>query len=135
MAVLYKTTKHDVVNDEPSLTEIEHADSCDINKMMKHASRGQEIRGNSSRQTYGYDDTTMDGVQFRIQKEQLENQLASGQQEFTEEELAFIPPKVQEKFKFKVRKKQTPTNDDKTTKQGDPTPDPKTPPNDQPGPS
>lgn len=131
--VRYKPTPYDTKVEGPSLTETEHQDSCDINKMLHNASRGLQVRGNSHPQTYGYDDTTMDGVQFRIQKENLEQNLANGQKEFEQNELDLIPTQVQKKFGFKVRKKQTPTNDDKTTKKGDPTPDPQETPNVQPG--
>lgn len=92
---------------EEELTEPEHADSCDINKIMKSIHRGQPVRA-GSQPRYGIDDTTMSGLEFRIQKQKLETELAqvSETHEFSEEELSHIHPKVRENFKFKTRKKQ-----------------------------
>lgn len=128
--VEYKQTPYDTIIEGDSLTEQEHTDSCDANKMLLNAARGMSVRGGAQPQ-YGYDDTTMDGVQFRIQKEALERELANGPKEFSEEELELIPKPIQEKFGYKVKAK-TPKNDDKTTKTGDPAPTPTEPPITQP---
>lgn len=88
----------------PSLTEQEHTDSCDINKMIKNAHRGLDVRGNPGAERYGYDDTTLDGLTHRIQKEQLENELReTAKSEFTDEELKLIPESIKKKFGFKAK--------------------------------
>lgn len=112
---------------DPSLTETEHADSCDINKMIKKVLKGQQVRGGAPA-IYGHDDLTMDGLSHRIMKAQTEEELQSIAQthEFTQQELDLIPKSLQEKFKFKVRKpeapKPAPKNDDQTTKNEPPKP-------------
>lgn len=115
MTVLYKNGPHDTVVDPKSLTEQEHLESTDINKMVRAAARGLQVRG-GGQGVYGYDDTTMDGVKFRIEKERLETELGiiAKEHEFTEEELKAIPEELQKKFQFKKKAK---TNDDKTTKE------------------
>ena len=115
MAIKYDPTPWDFHTEGPSLTEQEHADSCDINKMVKNAMRGMDVRG-SIPGNYGYDDTTMDGLTFRMEKQRLEQELASGPKEFEEEEFKLIPKSIAEKFGFtKKATKQANTNDDKTT--------------------
>lgn len=119
-----------------SLTEQEHAASCDINKMVRDAARGVAIRGQSSEPVYGYDDTTMDAVRFRIEKAAIEKNLAETfHQELDlpdeeisalEKTLESIPQKTREKFGMKLRPKQktvekndakTQNNDEKTSTQ------------------
>lgn len=114
MAVKYQRGPYDIVNDEKSLTETEHLDSCDINIMLKSIKRGQQVRGGGSTE-YGYDDTTMDAVQFRIQKADLEEKLLNGQKEFTQEQLDLFPENIKKQFGYKLKKEaQTPEskNDD-----------------------
>lgn len=113
---MYEKGPFDTIVEGESLTEQEHKDSCDINIMIKNALRGAQIRG-SEIADYGYDDTTMDGVQFRIQKANLEKQLATGEKEFTKETLALIPESIVKRFGFTV--KETPKKDDQTTIKGD----------------
>lgn len=129
MAILYKQTPFDTIIEGESLTEQEHIDSCDINKMIKNAARGMQIRGGNN-PVYGYDDTTMDGLQFRIEKERLENELTriAEEEELLPEALESLPQKVKEKFKFKVKKAKNATNDDKTTNEALPPTTPPTPP-------
>jgi len=103
MAVKYQPSKFAYYTEGDSLTEQEHKDSCDINLMLKNVVRGREVRGGGSTK-YGYDDTTMDAVQFRIQKEQLEEQLLNGQKEFTQKQLDLIPKEIQQKFGYKLKK-------------------------------
>lgn len=110
MAILHTPSKHarffepDPIDKTPHGAEQEHKDSCDINKMIKNVQRGLDIRG-SGPQQYGYDDTTMDALTLRIQKQQLEEELKRAQNiEFTEEEIKHIPEQVQKKFKFKTKK-------------------------------
>lgn len=108
MAVMYKENqKHDTPVDPESLTEQEHIDSCDVNKMLRRAAQGYQIRGNKSELVYGEDDTTMDAVQFRIKKAELEKELTEKAKttELTEEEAKYLSPEVQKKFGFKVKPK------------------------------
>lgn len=113
MAILYKPTKHAFYTEGDSLTEQEHKDSCDINKMIRSIERGQNVRGGGST-TYGFDDVNMDGVQHRILKAEIESQLSNGPKEFEKEELDLIPDQVRKKFGFKQK---APKNDEpKTTK-------------------
>lgn len=118
--IQYTPSKHAFYTEGPSLTEQEHKDSCDINIMIKNAHRGMNIRGGSTPQ-YGYDDTTMDALQFRIQKEKLESELSNVPKEFEQHELDLIPEPIKQKFGYKLRKnpKNAP-NDDQTTKNANP---------------
>lgn len=119
MPLQYKPTKHAFHFDEEDVqTEPEHQDSCDINKMIGAIHRGQMVRGGPAPQ-YGYDDTTMDGVQFRIEKQRLEEELSEiAEKHELEEEIANqIPPDVRKKFGFKTKKPNSSAknDDDKTT--------------------
>lgn len=118
MARMYELSKHATIIDDEEVTEQEHKDSCDINKMMLSLSRGLEVRGSGTPQ-FGYDDTTMTGVQFRIEKEALERDLAetARSHEFSEEEFEALPEAVRKKFEFKKKQAQKPdaNDDDKTT--------------------
>lgn len=105
MPVLSKPSKHAFYTEGESLTEAEHKDSCDINRMIKDAKRGLQVRGGKTPK-FGYDDTTMDGVQFRIQKAETEKylrDLADGQ--LDEDELKHIPDSIKKKFGFKAKPK------------------------------
>lgn len=113
MPLKFKPGPYDTVVDPESLTEQEHVDSCDINKMLRSAINGHDIRMRNPG-SYGYDDTTMDAVQFRVEKQRLEEELGktASEHEFEEHELAHIPDQVQKKFGFKKKaKKQTAKND------------------------
>lgn len=60
-----------------SLTEQEHKDSCDINKIIGRMARGLNVN-TKKLAPWGenfVDDTTMDAVKHRIQKEKIENDL------------------------------------------------------------
>lgn len=94
-----------VKNLDPSLTEQEWKDMCDINLMLKSAARGAMVMGSSQPLVYGEDDMTMDAVAFRIKKAKLEQEMAkiAKETEFTEEEIEKIPPKVREKFSFRKK--------------------------------
>lgn len=116
MAIKYQSSKFAFHTEGESLTEAEHADSCDINRMIASAHRGLQVRGGSAPQ-YGYDDTTMDGLRFRIEKAKLEEELSETAKanEFLEEELNRIPEKIRKKFGFKAKKaeqKPGPQNDE-----------------------
>lgn len=122
MALNYQPSKHAFFTEGEDLTEQEHLDSCDINKMVKNAMRGMQVRGGNNPK-YGYDDMTMDGLQHRILKQQLEQELGdlSGG-EFDQETLDQIGPEIVKRFGFKLKQsKDLPKNDDKTTKKEDPT--------------
>ena len=110
MAIQYDISPFAVYTDGETLTEAEHQDSCDINKMIKAALRGQSIRGGHE-PIYGFDDTTMDAVQFRIQKADLESQLHQLSQEvdLTPQELSLIPERIQKLFQFRTKTKTTST--------------------------
>lgn len=103
--ILYKPSKHAIYPDGESLTEQEHKDSCDINKMIRDAHKGRQVRG-GSQPRYGFDDTTVDPINFRIQKEQIENDLSATAKahEFSPEELKHVHPDVQKKFGFRTKK-------------------------------
>lgn len=102
MAVMYKTPPFSTLVEGESLTEKEHAASCDINKMIQSAARGMQIRqGRQPR--YGYDDTTMDLLHHRIAKEQ--NEAAMAEIELPEE-LENLPEETKAKFKKRKNKKQ-----------------------------
>ena len=122
MAVLYKPTKFDTPVDPNSLTEQEHKESCDINIMVKSALRGQQIRGGKNPE-FGYDDTTMSGLELRIQKQNLEEQLSSGEKEFEESIFNSIPQVIREKFGFKIKQTTIPAqkNDDSNDEKKEPT--------------
>lgn len=103
--ILYEPSPYAVYCEGESLTEPEHKDSCDINKMIKAAHRGIDLRGNPHPGEYGYDDTTMDGLTFRIEKEKIERELAESlnEAEFTDEHEKLLPDEV--KRRYKIRKK------------------------------
>lgn len=122
MANLQPKTEWDFNCEGESLTELEHQDSTDINKMMRNALNGMVVRGDPSKVGYywkdgAHDDLTMDAVQYRIQKEKLERDLAETAQkhEFEEHELQHIPESVQKKFNFKKKAKES--NQPKTNEQ------------------
>lgn len=123
MPIQYQPTKHAFYTEGESLTEQEHKESCDINKMIRKAKAGLQVRGGPQPQ-YGYDDLTLDGVSHRIQKQQAEEELQKTfeENEFDEKEietLEKIAPKVASKYK--IRKKQSAAESTPTTT---PIPDP-----------
>lgn len=122
MPILYSPSPYAQHCDEESLTEPEHADSCDINIMVSRAARGLDIRGNAITPQYGHDDLTMDALQFRIQKQKIENELAEAAEkhEFQEEEFKLIPESMKNKFKFKKAQKK----DDKQLNEQSQNPEP-----------
>lgn len=115
MPIQYKSTRFDTPVDPESLTEQEHKDSCDVNRMILSASKGLNVRGGGSTQ-YGYDDTTMDAVQHRILKAKVETELKSLNtiEELSDDQIRSIPDSV--KKHLKLRPKQKGLNDDQTTK-------------------
>lgn len=119
VAIQYQSSKYAFVTEGEELTEQEHLDSCDINKMVKNAMRGMQVRGGSN-PIYGYDDITMDGLQHRILKQQLEQELGDlSEGEFDQETLDQIGPEIVKKFGFKLKKtldSEKKQNDDQTTK-------------------
>lgn len=126
--ILYKPSKHAIFPEGETLTEQEHKDSCDINLMLRHAGRGLQVRGGPQPE-YGYDDTTMDAVRFRIEKDRLEKDLSSAakSEEFSEEQISLIPEPVRKKFGFKAKKsakEQVPPNDKQNDEKGTNSPEP-----------
>lgn len=121
MPIMYQLDEHaihcPVVPGEPAV-EPEHAPSCDINLMMKNALRGAQVRGSGIEPTYGYDDTTMDAVSFRIQKAEIESQLreVATSHEFTAEELSKFPESVRKYFGFRLKKESNDTPDPSNAK-------------------
>lgn len=105
MAILYTPAPDAIYCEGESLTEPEHAASCDVNKMIIAASRGQDVRGSQSQAQFGYDDTTMDGLTFRIEKERLERELKQTLDEvdFSDEEEKHIPEEVKKRYKIRKR--------------------------------
>lgn len=120
MARKYPVSKYATHNTEPSLTEQEHKDSCDINVMMKAVNRGYTVRGALHEARYGVDDMNYDRMQHEMTKEQINAHFASlpSDHEFSPEELSLIPKDLIKKFGLKVKKAQAhaaKNNDDKTT--------------------
>jgi len=119
--------KHALICTDESQTEKEHKDSCDINIMLKKAFKGQQIRMSSSQPIYGHDDTTISGLDHRINKQRTEEELSQtfNDVEFSEKEKELFHPEIQKKFKIKVKKNQAnndESNDDKKPKTNDPDP-------------
>ncbi|AZL82670.1 hypothetical protein [Apis mellifera associated microvirus 60] len=105
MPLLYKPEKYAYYTVGDSLTEQEHADMCDANIMIKRALKGQSILTQEPA-GYGYDDTTLDGLSHRIQKQQLEEELnESLKNEVSEEEAKrlkeMLPAHYHERIKVK----------------------------------
>lgn len=114
MPILYEPSPYAFYCEGDSMTEPEHQNSCDINKMIRSAANGQQIRHSAYPIEEGYDDTTMDALTLRIEKERMERELSVTfeNQEFTDAEEKYIPNAV--KQKFKIRKK-GPTSSDTTS--------------------
>lgn len=100
MPIKYQFSKHATVNDEESLTEQEHKDSCDINLMLKAAQRGQMFRTSAVGQ-YGHEDMNMTQLQMRITKQQIEEEFENlPKDHFSEEDLKKIPLALIKKHGF-----------------------------------
>lgn len=133
MPIKYQHSKHALINNEESLTEQEHLESCDINIMIYNAHRGMEIPGGGPTEG-GYDDTTLSGLDLRIQLDQDLNKMA--EEGITKEEYNNLHPTIRRTKKFKLKKtqeeldyedyksKKSSQNNDKTTKQEDTKTDP-----------
>lgn len=111
MAILYKYSKFAVECHGDKLTEQEHKDSCDINKMIRSAARGLPVR---QRQIPPWrdglsDDLNQSGLSHRIRKQQIESELSdlALKNELDPETLAKIPPAVQKRFGFRSKAKKT----------------------------
>lgn len=105
MPLKYEPSEHAFFTEGDCLTEQEHADSCDINKMILNVHRGLDVRG-GSQPSFGYDDMNMDLVQHLILKQQNEAELRAiaENNEFSEKEFNLIPEAIRAKFKFKKSK-------------------------------
>lgn len=115
--IKYEASKHAFHTEGDSLTEQEHIPSCDINIMMKNINRGMHVRGGRADQ-YGYDDTTMDGLQYQIMKQNSHEALNQLPKELDEETFNVLPPEIHKKYglsKKQAQNPKTPPNDDQTT--------------------
>lgn len=129
MAIKYKATKNAFHTEGDTLTEQEHISSCDINIMMKNINRGMHVRGGRQAE-YGYDDTTMDGLQYQIMKQNNHEALSQLPKELDEETFNVLPPEIHQKYGFIKKVVETiknALNDDLTTKNANP-PNPTDPP-------
>lgn len=108
MANLNKPTPYDTPVDTESMTEQEHKDSCDINKMILAAHRGQQIRQAKPGLWVdgSFDDMNQSLTSLRIQKEHTEIALAEYAQnnELTEAEWKAFPDEVKKRFKLRKKK-------------------------------
>lgn len=108
MPIQYKSSKHALIIEGENMTEQEHKDSCDINKMVKSAARGLQVRGSSTGPWADgtIDDLTIDRTQLNIQKQHLEAELTAfaSQNELSPDELKHVPSHVQKRFGFKAKK-------------------------------
>jgi len=140
MPIMYEFSKYAIdcsvdskninpIDKYPYGCETEHADSCDINKMVRNAANGIPVRGSSSSLIYGEDDLTMDALTHRIKKQQVEAELSElAKIELEEDVFDKIPANIKKKFGFKKRsKKQSKNNDDDKTTTTVPPKTPQTP--------
>lgn len=109
MALNTKPTKHAWYPSGETLTEQEHKNSCDVNLMLKAAARGQAIATRPIGQwdDRGVDDMNMSRLDILVQKQQLEEDLASYSQQDKELDQALfdaIPAAIREKFDFTLKK-------------------------------
>lgn len=116
MANLNKPTKYDTPVDPESLTEQEHKDSCDINKMILAAHRGQQIRQAKPGLWVdgAFEDMNQTLTSLKIQKEHTETALAeyASQNELTDEEWKAFPDEIKKRFKLRKKKATSQTNDE-----------------------
>lgn len=125
MPIMYEFSKYALVFDKdnidpidlyPDGAEQEHISSCDINKLVKNAANGIPVRGRTSPLVYGEDDTTLDAVQHRIKKQQVEKELSElAKNDLSDEDLQKIPNDIRTKFGFKAKKTIKKSNDDDKT--------------------
>lgn len=110
MPIQYTPSKYAYYTSDEILVEQEHAVECDANVIIKRAANGQSVRTRVPG-PYGYDDTTLDGVQHRIIKEQLKEELDETlEQEFDEQDAEKIKSALPENYakKVKIKRKQDP---------------------------
>jgi len=65
MAVMYKPTKHCTFNNEPSMTQPEHRNECDMTMVFKRMTQ-QGVMPNLSQVKYGSEDMNLDLLNHRI---------------------------------------------------------------------
>lgn len=122
MANLNTPTKHAFKFKKKSLTEQEHKDSCDINKMIGSLNRGQQVRMQKTKPAQwdgkAFDDMSANKLDIMIEKERLEKDLSVTMQtnEFTEEQAKHIPNSIKEKFGIKIKKESDETKTKKASK-------------------
>lgn len=117
MPIMYKNPPDAIMPVGESLTEQEFADSCDINKMVRNMLNGMPARAGDP-VLYGYDDTTIDGLQHRInlqKAKEIEQELEEFAKNNEVEDVVFDAFNEHLRQKIKLRKKAK-DNDDQTTK-------------------
>lgn len=125
MAIKYQHSKFAFQCTGEKLTEQEHKDSCDINRMIRNAIRGNPVRTQKIPPWRDglTDDMNRSGLSHRIEKQKLESQLSElAKTDLHPEALKEIPESLQKKFGFKSKKPKPAKNDDDqtTTKKADP---------------
>lgn len=107
MPLLYEPNDDAWYPEGESLCEQEHADACDINKMIARGFRGLPLNGSLAEAVYGLDDTNMTLMDVKTTKDRLESELtqSASEIELPQEAIDKLPPIVREKFKFKATKK------------------------------
>ncbi|QXP08157.1 MAG: hypothetical protein [Arizlama microvirus] len=112
-------------NNDPSQTEPEHQDSTDINKMLRRALQGLDVRGSDKPQVYGDDDTTQTLLSIKLEKQELEDYLSNlPKDELTSEQLSLIDPKLVKQFGL-IPKRQDLIQNDELNDEKDKGPSPK----------
>nr|QJB20066.1 MAG: hypothetical protein [Microvirus sp.] len=103
-------------NNDPSQTEPEHQDSTDINKMLKRAIQGLDVRGAKSMGKWEegtVDDTTQTLLSIKLEKKELEDYLSNlPKDELTSEQLSLIDPKLVKQFGLYPKRQDQIQNDE-----------------------
>jgi len=109
MPLMYKPSKHAKFFDpKEGVTEQEHKDSCDINKMIKAVNNGQMVRqanmgpwfDNPDGTPGAFDDTNLDGLHHRIRRQRMIDQVILDIKSGPMDQEAFnqLPEKVQQLY-------------------------------------
>lgn len=110
MPVQYTPSKYAFYTSDEILVEQEHKEDCDSNVIIKRAHNGQFINTKNPA-GYGYDDVTLDGVQYRILREQVTESINETlENEFEEEDAEKLKAALPENLakRVKVKRKQDP---------------------------
>lgn len=106
MALQYKPSKYAFDPGDKTIVEQEHKASCDINKMILAAKRGQLVRGGPAPR-YGVDDTNLTKMDVLIAKEAIEREIAKSEKDLDSDLFDRMSPAVQktlQKFGFRSKK-------------------------------